>query len=983
MTTPSIHARYNESFIDIMERLHEIMIKKGEVFRAKAYQKAAESISSLKEDIITPTQLKGVPGIGTTILEKLDAFCKTGTLSLLEREKSNPVHILGEIYGIGPKKAQELVDKGITSISQLRAHTGSLLNEVQQIGLQYYEDILQRIPRAEIVEYEKHFRDVFLGSPVEIVGSYRRGALHSGDIDVILTCPTAYKAGIDRLIALKTVLHVLSRGDSKCLVVARLAGFPVARRVDFLFSPLLESPFALLYFTGSKYFNTMMRHVALSKGYTMNEHGLYVMTPDGKKGGLVDHVFQNEKDIFDFLGLVYKTPLERTDGRAVVESGPQVDPCEPVLKAKKNNTKNKSKKNRSGALDTRGKKELTELLAKANDAYYNQGTPIMTDNEFDILQNRVSKQVPLQIGAPVAVEKLKVALPYFMGSMNKIKPDTAALGEWTQQYGSGSGSGSGSGGYVISCKLDGVSGLYCSSVGADGSVVRKLYTRGDGSVGQDISHWIPYFKWPASSCPLAIRGEFIMKKAVFDAKYKSTFANARNLVAGLLNRLTVDVDKAADVDFVAYEVLEPVMKPSDQLAFLRGFSACGLHVVDASLRNTISNAALSSVLVDWRASKAYQIDGVIVAHDAVWPRVVGANPDHAFAFKMLLEDQKAEAMVVDVLWTPSKDGYLKPRVRIEPVQLGGVKIEYATGFNAAFIEKQCIGVGAVIEIVRSGDVIPFIQRVVQAGPGGPKMPSVPYVWNETGVDVLLADVSGDATVREKIMVAFFRGIGVEGLSTGNVARLIEGGYDSVAKILRMKAADLLKLPGFKDKMAAKIVDGIQEKAAAASIGTLMAGSHCFGRGLSEKKIESILDAVGPAFLTSSLSHREKMARVLQVKGVAETTAELFVGGIPDFLAFLDACGLQGKLVPTAAVAAWNESHPLYKKTVVFTGFRDAALQDALKHVGCQVGAAVSKNTLAVIVKGGLDTDTGKAWEAKKWGIPVLSVEEFKNKYCME
>ena len=92
--------------------------------------------------------------------------------------------------------------------------------------------------------------------------------------------------------------------------------------------------------------------------------------------------------------------------------------------------------------------------------------------------------------------------------------------------------------------------------------------------------------------------------------------------------------------------------------------------------------AVEVLLVNWRGKYGYEIDGIIVCNDAVYARTSG-NPKHAFAFKMVLSDQIAEAHVVDVLWSASKDGYLKPRVQIEPVVLGGVTITYATGFNAA------------------------------------------------------------------------------------------------------------------------------------------------------------------------------------------------------------------------------------------------------------------------------------------------------------
>ena len=131
-------------------------MKQGEPFRARAYKKAQETVMSINEDIISPDQLKGKPGIGPTIMEKLNEYERTGTLKVLEREKNNPVNKLADIYGIGPKKAKELVDKGITSIDQLRENQ-NLLNDVQKVGLKYYEDILKRIPRSEIDEFNQVF----------------------------------------------------------------------------------------------------------------------------------------------------------------------------------------------------------------------------------------------------------------------------------------------------------------------------------------------------------------------------------------------------------------------------------------------------------------------------------------------------------------------------------------------------------------------------------------------------------------------------------------------------------------------------------------------------------------------------------------------------------------------------------------------------------------------------------------------------------
>ena len=126
--------RLNEKFIEIMEKLSEIMSKNGESFRARAYQKAQETIMSYPYNISSPEQLNGKPGIGPTIMEKLNEYVNTGTLKILEREKNNPVNIFTQIYGVGPKKAKELVEKGVTTIQQLKENQIELLNDKQMPG---------------------------------------------------------------------------------------------------------------------------------------------------------------------------------------------------------------------------------------------------------------------------------------------------------------------------------------------------------------------------------------------------------------------------------------------------------------------------------------------------------------------------------------------------------------------------------------------------------------------------------------------------------------------------------------------------------------------------------------------------------------------------------------------------------------------------------------------------------------------------------
>lgn len=316
--------RYNEQFISILSELSNVMSKRGEQFRAKAYQKAQESIINFPNDIHNISQLSGISGVGKSIIEKLDEYVRTGRIELLEQEKANPANILCDVYGIGPKKAEELIASGIRTISDLERVKNDVLNDTQKIGLKYYYDIIQRIPRTEIEAYElvfKRFADNLTGLKFEIVGSYRRGAQNSGDIDVILTSSTAshYKKFVDKLIEIGVIVEVLSRGSSKTLVISKLTSESVARRVDFLFSPSNEYAFSILYFTGSKIFNTIMRQHALTMGLTLNEHGFHSMS-NGKKGEKIEGNFNTERDIFNYLNLEYKEPMERIDGRSIVQT---------------------------------------------------------------------------------------------------------------------------------------------------------------------------------------------------------------------------------------------------------------------------------------------------------------------------------------------------------------------------------------------------------------------------------------------------------------------------------------------------------------------------------------------------------------------------------------------------------------------------------------------------------------------------------------
>ena len=1092
---------YNKQFANILSEISSILQRKGDVFKANAYKKAEETIYNFEGDITDPSQLKGKPGIGVAVLKKLQEYVhpeKGGKIEFLEKEKRDPVNIFTQIHGIGFKKATKIVEDGIKTIDELRENQDKL-NDVQKKGLKYYEDLQKRIPREEIDRFKDLFETEFRklkypDATFEIVGSYRRGVKSSGDIDIIISDKTndrtVYSVFIKALLEKNIVTELLSNGKTKSMAIGKLpGGDSVFRRIDFLYAPPREFGFAILYFTGSKAFNTSMRTHALKMSLSLNEHGLYKM--NGKtKGDMIEKECKNEKDIFDYLKLQYVEPIKRVDNTSIIKKEEQEQQQEQeqeqeviaeqeqeviaeqeqeviaekeqeviaekeeqeeqeekeekeeqheqqeeqeVIAEKdiKPNDENKDNKPRAGEvlitvkkkvslkkkklngnhdnttnqinqanqpnqmkktnqtkkmpktrsmsikkftallridgiklLEQSGEEQLAKIIKDANKLYYNE-TPIFSDNEYDMVKEYMESKYPTnkilnEIGAPIS-KKEKVDLPYFMGSMDKLKT-AEAIDKWIEKYPSD---------YVISAKLDGVSGLYSTENG-----IPRLYTRGNGKVGQDITHLIPYLKLP-TDFGLTIRGEFIIEKSIFEQYYKADFANPRNFVAGIINSKTINKERLKHVDFVAYEVITPVLSIKDQIILLKSKQVeCVLN----EEKDLLTVSDLSKILVSWRESYKYEIDGIIVCHNKIYDRQ-DKNPEYAFAFKMMLTEQIAESKVVNVIWNPSKDGYLKPKIQVEPIRLGGVKIEYATAFNAKFIEDKKLGIGAIVKIIRSGDVIPYIMDVTQPATEI-KFPDVPYYWNDTHIDIILEDSATNSTVIHKNITMFFTTLNVKQLSEGNVKRIIDAGYSNVPSILKMSVGDFLQIDGFKSKTSENIFQSIQDKVATSSLSTFMVASNIFGHGFGKKKFDIILK-VYPNILTDTIPPSVLEDRLISIKGVAIKTAKDFCNKRDEFVAFMKECNLHDKLMndnKKTTLVEVDDEHVLFEKNIVFTGFRDKELIDLLeKKYAVNITSGVNSKTFALVVKD-ISEDNSKIIKATELKKPVYTKDDFINKF---
>ena len=308
-----------EEFIAILYELEDMMMRYGEPYRALAYQRAAVAIAVHMKDtpVTCVDQVAGLPGVGKTIIKKLQEYMDTGKINALDKRKGTGQAALTQVYGVGAKKAATLVALGYNSVDELSKDVdkeGLGLSAATKLGLRYFDDIEERIPRREIEEFEEIVTPIFEsstppGSRFEIAGSYRRGAPDSGDIDIVVTNANpeeraatfdGFVAGLQEAGIIKHILAKKAKGAVKCLALAQVPGSTRMRRLDVFWASPTQYAFALLHFTGNKDFNTMQRQRALDMGYTLNQEGIYHMVQN-TKGAHAAGEFPDEESIFKFL----------------------------------------------------------------------------------------------------------------------------------------------------------------------------------------------------------------------------------------------------------------------------------------------------------------------------------------------------------------------------------------------------------------------------------------------------------------------------------------------------------------------------------------------------------------------------------------------------------------------------------------------------------------------------------------------------------
>jgi NAD-dependent DNA ligase len=585
-------------------------------------------------------------------------------------------------------------------------------------------------------------------------------------------------------------------------------------------------------------------------------------------------------------------------------------------------------------LNTQKEENIQKILEKANDSYHNTDSPFISDTKYDLIYEYFKEKYPKnsflnKVGSKTTEP---VALPYWLGSMDKIK-STKEISKWLK---SNTGDT-----FVVTDKLDGASALYYQN---------KLFTRGDGSKGKDISFLLKYLNLP--QVDFGVRGELVINKKLFP--------NARNIVVGVLNSKKKSIDEIApNIKFITYEIIhnsDTQPSQSQQLSLLK---ASGFFIApfDTYIRNDINEKKLSSILFERKALSDFDIDGLIITNDKPYNRNIKGNPSYAIAFK--INTTEYETTVTSVEWNVSKDGYIIPTVKFNTIDINGIKVSSAQGFNAKYILDNKIGVDSVIAVVRSGDVIPYIVRVIKSSE--PNLPTMAYIWNKNKVHFVLQE-NQESLTNTRVFTHFLKSIGVKHFDEKIVQKLSENGIDSITKIANITVDDLLKIDGFQKTLAEKFVQQIQKCIENVDLITLMVASNSWGHGFSFKKLKLVLDQY-PNIMNESPTYEQ----IISIPGYSKITSEQFLTGLSNFKNFLKI----NKLKYVEYVKNELTGNKYEGKTFVFSGFRDKILEKNIIDNGGKVSSTLSKNTHYLVVKD-LNSTSSKVEKAKELGVEIIT-----------
>lgn len=627
---------------------------------------------------------------------------------------------------------------------------------------------------------------------------------------------------------------------------------------------------------------------------------------------------------------------------------------------------------------------LEELIAQRNEASvaYYEGNPIMSDDDFDVLDARLTQLgVDSEVGHGYVPTKNTIRHQYPLLSLTKVRT-VADVDKWASKY-------SQTAGYVIQPKYDGLA--LDITYSPEGDFLRAA-TRGDGVVGEDVSHTVQSMinagKIPATvrafSDNTHVLGEVYMTTddlTVLNASQTDrVYANPRNAAAGLLRRKSVDL--SAYLSFVAYDTNN---YETDEIAVLaeQGFVTPKEHFFTVAKSVAEIDAAIGE-LGTLKTQFNFDTDGVVIklaATRAKRENIGNSSSAPRWAVAYKFANVIKTTVIREVIWNVTRTGRLVPVAIFDETLLAGAKVTQATLHNHAQFVAHDLHVGDTIEVTRSNEVIPFVVGKVGVSASdavkfeAPKEHGGhPVRLNATGKDLLIA-AEAVADVNASIVYSL-KALNADGISTSMVGKLLAAGkISSFLDLLNVTREDILELDGTGSKSA----DNFANTIAGLYTQPLWRWIAAMGLRFIANNKSPILEA---RYSTLDELAQATESELLNLEGFGGEKSKSILESSATIQHWADRLRNEHNFVPVpakveAVVESKGDMDFNGKKVVVtgsFTGMKRPEIEAWLKAHGAKVSSSVSSTT-DLLVAG--EKAGSKLAKAEELGIQVMTGPEFE------
>jgi|SRR5579871_2147657 len=601
-------------------------------------------------------------------------------------------------------------------------------------------------------------------------------------------------------------------------------------------------------------------------------------------------------------------------------------------------------------------KELSDLVILHNRKYFEENNPEITDEAFDKLVEALRFVNPhakalMEIGHNGQAEAgarfgHDVVHKEPMLSLEKCYDDKD-LFKWAKKI---------AGDFIVMPKIDGVASSMTYSARG---LLMQAATRGDGRVGENITKNALLISDLPARLPvdlvssivgadgsLEVRGEIFLPISQFKEKFADAFSSPRNLAAGFLKLKEADRVKNNFLRFFPYDVRgSTLVSEQDKFIYLErlGFSMMPWKLV-------VNDSQVAEIYYDFlmqRDNFDFEIDGVVYRADSLSEQLrLGETAHHPrFAMAYKFQGESAQTKLIGVEWSVARSGIITPIAVVEPVFASGASISRASLHNLRIFNELDLREQCLVEIKRRGGVIPYLEQVLSRK--GKKIP-IPEQCPSCGGPVVVEgdflrcqNPLGCEEVAISKFIHFARVLNIEGLGEKIIRKLFSNGFiNRLGDIFRLNVDQLMSLERMGIVLAKKLLDEIASKK--------VIDLSTFIEALGIREIgANVSQLLANNFHTQKAVLNVTLEDLLPIHGIGVSIATSFVDGFKENADEIEDLLKEITVKDEAERAVGlDQSHPLYDKSVLFTGkmahLERKAAQEAVKKCGGKAPSAMSK-----------------------------------------